>query len=155
MQLLIQPEPVRQTDLSAGTGNALQACVAGMFGLNLEDVPNFITLDVGYLQGIQEFVAPFFFQVRKKVLVAVPSAAAVNDDDDDDDDSDVGRLCILRGKSPRGTHGHVVVARVLRSTSDSDRCCFELLMDPHPEDSFLDQKEAYGWCLFFDKVMDS
>jgi hypothetical protein len=132
MQLLIQPARVRQTDLSAGTGNALQACVAAMFGLNLEDVPNFITLDVGYLQGIQDFVAPFS-QVRKVAVASVNGG-------------DMGRLCILRGKSPRGTHGHVVVARV----RSSDR--FELLMDPHPEDSFLDQNEAYGWCLFFDKV---
>jgi len=52
-------------------------------------------------------------------------------------------ICILRGKSPRGDFGHVVVAKHITDGK------FEMLHDPHPDETFLDIAEAYGWCLFF------
>ena len=51
-------QEVLQTDFTAGQGNALQACVASIFGFrDLGQVPNFITLPGGYAQGIADFVA--------------------------------------------------------------------------------------------------
>jgi hypothetical protein len=51
-------------------------------------------------------------------------------------------MCILRGKSPRGDFGHVVVARI-------HTCEFEMVHDVHPDENFLDRQEAYGWCMIF------
>ena len=43
-----------QTDMTAGSGNALQACVASMLGKPMDDVPNFVTMP-SYEEGIREF----------------------------------------------------------------------------------------------------
>jgi hypothetical protein len=53
------------------------------------------------------------------------------------------KICILRGKSPRGDFGHTVVARHLSNGK------FEMLHDPYPDGDFLDRKHGYDWCLFF------
>jgi len=133
---------VRQTDFSAGKGNALQACVASLFGLDLDQVPNFIELPEGYALGIQNFVASFSYSVQK---YSVSEASQEHD----------SKLCILRGKSPRGDHGHVVVARLVSkpiSPDESSNVNFEMVHDPHPDDTFLDSKEPYGWFMVFDKA---
>ncbi|KAL7532623.1 hypothetical protein ACHAXR_009154 [Thalassiosira sp. AJA248-18] len=52
-------------------------------------------------------------------------------------------ICILRGKSPRGDFGHVVVAKHVADGM------FTMVHDPHPDGTNLDVREAYGWCLFF------
>ena len=54
--------------------------------------------------------------------------------------SDAGAVVLLRGGSPRGGHGHVVLAR-LQPTGE-----FEMLFDPHPDGTFLDNS-PYGWAL--------
>jgi len=46
---------VYQTIVDKGHGNCEQAAVASLFGLNLEEVPNFIELGSGYHQGIIDF----------------------------------------------------------------------------------------------------
>ena len=53
------------------------------------------------------------------------------------------KICILRGKSPRGDFKHVVVARHLADGN------FEMLHDPYPDGDFLDLTQGYDWCLFF------
>ena len=175
------PLAVHQTDFTAGSGNALQACVASLFGSagaadTAEDVlarvPNFVTLP-SYLEGIVDFVGPHF-TVRK---VALQTAALAG--------SDVGALCILRGKSPRGAHGHVVIARVISGGGgeggggeggeggcggggSGDRSGarsgdsggggvefeFEMVFDPHPDGTCLDSPdvEPFGWAMFFDRA---
>ena len=67
-----------------------------------------------------------------------------------------GRMCILRGKSPRGDFGHVVVARFVGSCDTSlhkmmltDAGAFRLVHDPHPSSEFLDEGEACAWAMFF------
>lgn len=140
LKLLTKPTHVRQTDFNAGKGNALQCCVAALFGLELDDVPNFITLSEGYFSGIEQFVAPRY-RVRKCDCV---EASAEED----------GTLCILRGKSPRGSHGHVVIARI-KKTEDTKNTTnqdfFEFVHDPHPEETFLDTNEPFGWYMVFDE----
>ena len=54
---------------------------------------------------------------------------------------------LLRGRSPRGAHGHVVLARV--TASEGVPPAFEMLFDPHPDDTFLADpaEEAFGWLM--------
>lgn len=150
---------VYQDDFSPGRGNALQACVATLFHLPLDRVPNFVTLACGYEQGIRECCqassassASYYTVVKKK------PGETTHDD--------VGKLCILRGKSPRGDFGHVVVARVVAASSpNSDSNTknnnsnnpqdFAMVHDPHPEGTFLDENEAFGWCMFFEKSRET
>ncbi len=47
-----------------------------------------------------------------------------------------GTACILRGKSPRGSHAHVVVALV--DSSEAGGGDFAMHLDPHPSDSFIE-----------------
>ena len=46
------PAPIHQTDFSPASGNALQACVAALFHLTMEETPNSIKLN-NYEEGIQ------------------------------------------------------------------------------------------------------
>jgi hypothetical protein len=120
---------VRQDDFSPGRGNALQACVASLFGQPMKVVPNFVTLECGYQQGIEQYLQESKFRVVKKKI-----STEISEDE--------GKLCILRGKSPRGDFGHVVVARIVKGD-------FEMVHDPHPDATFLDPQEAYGWYMLF------
>ena len=135
LQVHDEPEPIRQTDFSPGSGNALQACVAALFHLQMEQTPNFVTLP-NYEEGIREFVSPFFYNVRKRKPPATTSSTNTN----------CRALCILRGKSPRGDFGHVVVARCKEDGG------FEFVWDPHPDSTFLDDSETYGWYMTFEKT---
>jgi hypothetical protein len=47
----------------------------GVLCLTLEEVPNFMTLEAGYLRGIQDFVAPFF-RVRNAIIAAAVNGGA-------------------------------------------------------------------------------
>ncbi len=139
MTLAVEPPlvAVHQTDFSAGSGNALQACIASLFGRSLEAVPNFIALACGYDKGIEDFVAPYF-KVHKIVLT--------DSSGHDSHSAPANQLVILRGKSPRGAHGHVVVAKCV------DGKIFENVHDPHPDSTFLDSSEPPGWCMFFTPI---
>ena len=126
------PHAVHQNNFDPGRGNALQAAVASIFGLPLNHVANFIESPNGYDAAIRAFCQAGGVNSNKITLGtsdAVPSEYE-------------GKVCILRGKSPRGDFGHVVVAR---RNGDG----FEMIHDPHPEGSFLDTNEDFGWCMFF------
>ena len=148
-QTATQQEPrlryrsVLQDDFRPGRGNALQACVASLFGLELQDVPNFITLPEGYEASIRAFCDVRRVAFEKMSLHDIPEAYD-------------GRMCILRGKSPRGDFGHVVVARFVGGCDTSlhkmmltDAGAFRLVHDPHPACEFLDEGEACAWAMFF------
>ena len=124
------PSEPLQTDTTAGSGNALQACVAALLGVPLERVPNFITLPEGYEKGIREYVAP---RLVRKIPLSDATLSCLAQ-------SDAGAVVLLRGGSPRGGHGHVVLAR-LQPTG-----AFEMLFDPHPDGTFLDNS-PYGWAM--------
>tara|TARA_B110001452_G_C15179405_1_gene409678 strand:- start:508 stop:1200 length:693 start_codon:yes stop_codon:yes gene_type:complete len=133
------PPPVgpRQTDFSPGSGNALQSCVAVLLGVPLVDVPNFVTLECGYEQGIRAFVEPLSCQKVALGAAADPAALVGLS----------GAVVLLRGRSPRGAHGHVVLARA--TASEGVPPVFEMLFDPHPDDTFLADptEEAFGWLM--------
>ena len=117
-----------QTDTTAGSGNACKPASLRCLGFR-SGVPNFITLPEGY--GGASAV-PFAAPVRKIPLSDATLACLAQ--------SDAGAVVLLRGGSPRGGHGHVVLAR-LQPTG-----AFEMLFDPHPDGTFLDNT-PYGWAM--------
>lgn len=129
----ITPHKTYQDDFSSGRGNALQAVVASIFGLQLSRVPNFIETSEGYEAAIKRFCKNGGIDCTKITLPGSDDSILERYD---------GNLCILRGKSPRGAFGHVVVARRVGTG-------FEMMHDPHPEGTFLDVEETFGWCMFF------
>jgi hypothetical protein len=135
LQLTDPPVLIRQNDFSPAQGNALQACVASLFGRSLIEVPNFIAMECGYLKAIEDYLyVDGSYKIEKKSGVVILKR-------------DVGKLCILRGKSPRGDFGHVVVARVKEQLDQ-----FEMIHDPHPDETFLDPKEPAGWYMVFNEI---
>ena len=122
-------KPVYQTDFSAGKGNALQACVATLFSLPLEDIPNFIEAE-DYRVALQEWLQIRNLSFLKVSLqagkIAFPTPKS---------------LCILAGNSPRGNYRHAVVARSLASGE------FEIVFDPHPDNTGITGEPL--WAGFF------
>lgn len=157
------PKPVHQTDFSAGKGNALQAAVASIYGMDLNEVPNFIEIPEGYESAIRKFCHEI-----SNCSTNVTKISLLRNKQGDHDSLSLSKydekLCILRGKSPRGSFGHVVVARakVNLETENSDNgdakveekkkqllLSFNMVHDPHPDGNFLDKTEDFGWCMFF------
>lgn len=130
---LSTPIKIHQDDFSPGKGNALQAAVASIFGLDLSKVPNFIEMPEGYEAAIRTFCHDHGSDCIKIALGDGGSECLSEHN---------GKLCILRGKSPRGDFGHVVVAK-------REEGAFEMMHDPHPDETFLDEVENFGWCMFF------
>lgn len=159
------PSKVYQDDFSPSRGNALQAAVASIFGLVLQDVPNFIDAPEGYDASIRSFYQEIISDDEEddrvglctKIQLEQSSSSdnnlyiekkAKEEGQDDEKDANkldgfVDRICVLRGKSPRGNFGHVVVARYKKGGE------FEMIHDPHPQNTFLDMSESFGWCMFF------
>lgn len=133
MKSSVGASKVYQTDFDPGQGNALQAAVASIFTLPLDVVPNFIELACGYEDGIQSFCKDRNVECTKISLNEASKDLLLREE---------GKLCILRGKSPRGNFGHVIIARILN-------CGFEMVHDVHPDQDFLDRQEPYGWCMVF------
>lgn len=132
------PTKIYQSDFSPRKGNALQTAVASIFGLDLSKVPNFIEMPEGYETAICTFCRDRGSECIKITLGGKKS----NDSTSDVLSEYNGKLCILRGKSPRGDFGHVVVAKRVNGT-------FQMMHDPHPDETFLDEGEDAGWCMFF------
>ncbi len=142
------PSKVYQDDFSPGRGNALQAAVASVFGFDLADVPNFVELPEGYELAIQKFCFDHGKFPSLKYSLQNDTLEA------DVWEKYEGKLCLLRGKSPRGDFGHVVVARRTKATEETaSTSAFEMVHDPHPAETFLDVNEPFGWCMFFDDAI--
>ena len=123
---------VLQTEFTAEKGNALQACVASILRLPLEEVPNFIAQPEGYWPAMLAHSAARGLSMIKLPLKdgKLPFASIP------------GTLCILRGTSPRGPHGHVIVAVV-----DGDGVSISPVHDPHPESMYLSGPAE--WAAFY------
>ena len=120
-----------QTDFSPGRGNALQACAASLLERPLDEVPNFIASE-DYWAAMLEDAAAHGLTLLKIPLAdgRLPFACAP------------GTRCVARGGSPRGDHGHVVVASVGR-----DGRALELAHDPFPDGGGL--AGAAAWAAFY------
>lgn len=108
-------KPVRQTKFGPDEGNCLPACIASIFEISLDDVPNFHENqnDFGWLDRLNEWVARYG-------LSAI-CVDATNDFRIDD------AYVILSGKSPRGKFLHAVVWK------DG-----KIIHDPHPDNTGLE-----------------
>ena len=129
-----------QTDFTAGRGNALQACVASLFDCEtIEQVPNFIAAP-DYWAAMCAHASSRRLSWSKVPLDEVgrlPSAIS----------SDVGQLCLVRGTSPRGAHGHVVIGAVA-----GDGRSLRLVHDPHPDGTFLEGPPI--WAAFYAAALE-
>jgi len=126
------PHHVLQTILEAPHGNALQACTASILGLPLDSVPNFVA-EPDYWAAMLAHARTSRLGLIKLPLTAngqlpYPSAP--------------GTLCLARGKSPRGSQGHVVVAAVA-----TDGVRLTLVHDPWPEGIGLNGPAS--WAAFY------
>ncbi len=106
-------KPVYQTITAPGHGNCVQACIASIFELRLDQVPNFVEA-VDWAWALIQFcehlgVHPVFIDRTKS-----------------DPGKNVGRpggwWSIVTGQSPRGDYLHAVVA-----------FNGEIMHDPHPD----------------------
>ena len=140
LMLLDNPDTsVHQDDFSPARGNALQACVASLFGQPLSNVPNFIAAKGGYERAIKRYLEGHkYFMVKRALGGGISRLESLK--------LFKGQLCIVRGKSPRGDFGHVVIARIRADASG-----FDMIHDPHPEAKFLDTTEEYGWYMIFSR----
>ena len=97
---------VVQTNFDPGRGDALRACVASLLDLPLAQTPDFLNAAGGdYWRSMVSHGA---------ALGLAPIKVALGSDGKLPSPSVEGGLCILRGTSPRGAHGHVIVAAVGR-----------------------------------------
>src|SRR5690349_13210188 len=74
-------EGVHQTDFTASKGNALQACIATVLGLTLEDIPNFMLLPGDMYVNVRCFLSNFDLGFMKIMLDAngrLPFAPGAN-----------------------------------------------------------------------------
>ena len=136
---------VLQTDFSPGSGNALQACVASMVGVagpldasgaGGGAVPNFIVDPRGYDAALGAWAEARGLRWAKVTLDAAGALPAGSLPAGVPRDA----LCVLRGKSPRGDHAHVVVAQLREGKPAA-------LFDPHPDGTMLDGPGSWAGFL--------
>ena len=103
------PFEMKQTNFTPGKGNALQICISVLFDIRNYDkiVPNFIEDPKGYAFGITQFLNTINYEMKKINL-----NKNTFDKDEIASVCQLPLLCMLRGKSPRGDHGHVIVAEI-------------------------------------------
>jgi hypothetical protein len=123
---------VYQTDFTASKGNALQACIATVLGLTLDEVPNFIAMPGDLYDNLREYLAKKhglgFFKIMLDDEGRLPFAPGA-----------LEMICLVAGDSPRGSHRHVVVARVPPSSLTP-----EFVFDPHPSGDMIRSKSWAG-----------
>lgn len=121
--------PVTQTILDRLTGNCLSACVASVFGFELEDVPNFC--DETIVENRED--RTYWFSWLRKWLnhFGVDVIMADHGLDSWLDCLAEGTVVIAGGKSPRYDPGmHAVVMRVETGTDGNKQ--WKTIWDPHP-----------------------
>jgi hypothetical protein len=100
-------------------GNCFAACVASIFELPLNNIPDFCSLSPDWWEGFQNWL-------MKRGLCAIevrlePKCLIWSN----------GCICILTGKSPRKMGRlHSVIAKTSRNG-------FDYVFDPHPDNTFL------------------
>jgi hypothetical protein len=100
-------------------GNCFSACIASLFELSLNDIPDFCRLPSDWWGGFQDWL-------RKRGFCAIEirlDAKCLLWSD--------GCICILSGVSPRKEGRiHSVIAKTVYNG-------FEYVFDPHPDNTFL------------------
>lgn len=128
---------IKQTKFGAVEGNCFAACIASLLEVPIEEVTIDPSAD-NWFDTLQDYLRPknlFFLEVRIDVAKAYPLYAMNN------------IYCIFTGKSPRTFEGctgvnHCVVGML--NTEPEDRVIFDLLHDPHPDNTFIDVSTIWG-----------
>jgi hypothetical protein len=116
-------KPVYQTRFGSPGGNCFQACIASIFELSLECVPDFCNIDGDWWQSLQEFLSTNF----NLCAIAI-----------DKYPSDIRNpsITIITGNSPRNNGLHSVVG-----------CGDKIVHDPHPDSTgLLDKQDVIVFC---------
>lgn len=107
--------PVQQTIFGPERGNCLQAAVASLFDLPLDDVPHFIDEGNRWWIALQDWLRPrglhCVYSSASSIEIAQPG------------------YYLMVGKSPRHDQAHVVIAK------DG-----EMVHDPHPDGTGLEAR---------------
>lgn len=90
-------KPVFQTIYSVPHGNCLQACVASILELSLEEVPNFMLHGDGWWQYYVEWMISNYN--LQPISIVIEKGCTVPHG-----------YHFIQGKSPRGDYDHIVVA---------------------------------------------
>ena len=110
-------------------GNCFAACVASLFELPLDEIPDFCSLPPDWWEHFQNWLKEkrmCAIEVRLEQKCLIGSE---------------GCLCVLSGWSPREkSRFHSVIAK----TSYSG---FEYVFDPHPDNTFLDGDPTHALFL--------
>ena len=122
-------KPVMQTIMDNKKGDCFRACVASIFELPIEEVPNFVDVPTDSKHGwwpavIQFFVERGYYPLPFEIGDFTSGGWALPEG-----------YQIISGESPRGNWDHAVVAK------DG-----KIVHDPHPEGTGLDSKDE---CLVF------
>jgi hypothetical protein len=116
-------KPLRQTIFGNGKGNCFPTCLASILEVPLEGTPNFCS----------DYPDTWWTETQKWLLVRGLVAIEVFLHDGlKCVDWAPPVHCVLTGKSPRGDFLHCVVGRT------SEFGGFEMVHDPHPDDTFID-----------------
>lgn len=121
--------PVTQTVLDRLTGNCLSACIASVFGFDLEDVPNFC--DETIVENRED--RTYWFSWLRKWLNCFGVDTFMVDSGLDTWLGCLaeGTIVIAGGKSPRYDNGmHAIVMRVETDTDGNKQ--WKTVWDPHP-----------------------
>lgn len=109
----------RQTIFGEGKGNCFSTCIASLFDLPIEEVPNFCLDAENWFEN-----ADAWTRARGFRLVDLRGVQEISIKE--------GTRFIASGKSPRGDFNHSLIATV------NEKGEFVVEMDPHPSDANLD-----------------
>lgn len=134
---------VTQTKFGPIEGNCLEACIASLLEVPIEEVVLDMTPDSDkWFHSLQAYLKPknmFFLEVRLDVAKNYPLYEMH------------GVYCLMSGKSPRTFEGHPDVKHAIVGRIDSllgEPLVFVPIHDPHPDGTFLKPDSIWGLGFF-------
>jgi len=132
-------KPIKQTILDKKVGNCFASCVASVFELPLDAVPNFCAHE-DWWERLQAWLAP-----QNLAFIELPTKDGGMPDMPTLPD---GVLCLAAGMGDRGVQHAVVVKYRVDEGGKTHR--LELAHDPHPSGVGLVKTEYLGWFMVID-----
>lgn len=129
---------VTQTLLGSEVGNCFAACIASMFELTIDEVPNFCADKEMWWRNLQAWLKPMnlAFVELQMPEDKMPPLPILSD----------GMLCLATGKGPRG----LMHAIVVRYGTDGTMHWLDTAHDPHPSREALVETRYLGWFIVLD-----
>ena len=129
---------LKQTIFNGKEGNCFAACIATVFEVGLDEVPNFAAFGSEWWDKLQDWLKPrnlAFIELEAKGG-EMPAIPLLPD----------GVLCLACGMAARGFNNSVVV----KYRSRDGKHWVELVHDPHPSDDGLQDTKYIGWFMVID-----